>query len=157
MRRDLVEDGATGIEEREPHDDHDLEAPVAPRGDDIGNAADQLRGRPRCAVALWRMTRPAPAVGATGATHWRLVCSTSTASAKRTARLAMLAALSRVNSSKMLPHRVIASAMARSSFAKIVSLSTAERLPARTRVEATSTQSAQGASTVTTYWQSNSA
>ena len=52
-----------------------------------------------------------------------------------------------LDSSKMLPHRVIASAMARSSFAKIVSLSTAERLPARTRVEATSTPSSQGAST----------
>ena len=62
-----------------------------------------------------------------------------------------------LDGSKMLPHRVIASAMARSCFAKIVSLSTADRLPARTRVEATSTPSLQGASTNSTYWQSNSA
>ena len=58
MCRALVEDGAASDEEREPHDDHDLEDPVAPRGDDIGNASDQLRGRPRCAVALWRTARP---------------------------------------------------------------------------------------------------
>ena len=49
-----------------------------------------------------------------------------------------------LDSSKMLPHRVIVSAMARSCFAKIVSLSTADRLPARTRVEATSTPSFAG-------------
>ena len=49
-----------------------------------------------------------------------------------------------LDGSKMLPHRVIASAMARSCFAKIVSLSTADRLPARTRVEATSTPSFAG-------------
>ena len=30
MRRDLVQDGAASDEEREPHDDHDLEGPVAP-------------------------------------------------------------------------------------------------------------------------------
>ena len=30
MCRALVEDGAASDEEREPHDDHDLEGPVAP-------------------------------------------------------------------------------------------------------------------------------
>ena len=30
MRRDLVQDGAASDEEREPHDDHDLEDPPSP-------------------------------------------------------------------------------------------------------------------------------
>ena len=51
---------------------------------------------------------------------------------------------SHVDSSKVSPYRVIASAMARSRFSRIVGLSTADRLPARTRVEATSTPSFAG-------------
>ena len=42
--------------------------------------------------------------GAAGAAHWRVVCSTSTASAQRTARLAILAALWRVVSSTYRSH-----------------------------------------------------
>ena len=60
-----------------PHTAHDGEA---------GGGAAQNDGP-------WRDGADGGAAGTTGAAHWRVVCSTSTVSAQRTARLAILAVM----------------------------------------------------------------